>query len=410
MNVEDPDHARRLAQGASTKAAREDYFDFNASTPVDEAVLAAALPWMREEFANASSAHPEGRRSAAAIADARAQIAAGIGAAPEEIFFTSGGSESNNWALSGSISRARRAHIVSTAIEHKSVLSTLRALEADGHAVTRVSPGEHGAVRVEDVLDALRPETALVSVMLANNETGVLQPVAELGAALRRRGVRFHVDAVAAVGKHPIDVRALACDLLSLSAHKLYAPKGCGVLYVRSGVELHPLIHGCGQQGGMRGGTENTFGAVAFGRAFERLREGAFGTPESIAKLRDDLWSRLEAAVPGILRNGSGPRLPNTINVSLPGAEAPRVVELLGARGFSVSGGAAAAGAASHVLLAMGCSEERARSSVRISLGAHTTREAVARLVEALCAVLPAARAGSAAGPASAVSGSARRG
>ena len=364
----------------------EKYFDYNASTPVDDAVLAAALRWMQEGFANPSSGHAAGRRAAEAILRAREHIAEGLGALPDEIYFTSGGSESNNWALSGSLPHGRSTHVVSSAMEHKSVLSTLREAERRGHGVSLVSPREDGALRVEDLVRCLEPRTSLVSVMLANNETGVLQPVEELGRLCRSRGIRFHVDAVAALGKVPIDVRALGCDLLSISSHKLYAPKGCGVLYVRRGTALEPLIHGCGQQGGLRGGTENTPGAVAFGRAFQRLREGAFGTQASLALMRDELWRALEAALPGILRNGSGASLPNTLNVSFPGHGAPTLLERLAQGGFSVSAGAAAAGPASHVLLAMGLSESRARSSLRISLGAHTTRASLGRLVEALVA------------------------
>lgn len=366
------------------------YFDYNASTPIDELVLEEALAWMRGGHGNASSPHPEGVRAAGAIQQARERVATGLNAKSSEIFFTSGGTESNNWALQGSARGLRSGHIVSTAIEHKSVLSTLKELERQGIECSLVAPDSSGAVRAEDIASALRKDTLLVSVMAANNETGVLQPVEAIAALCRSRGVRFHVDAVAALGKHELDVGAIGCDLLSLSSHKLYSPKGSGVLFVRDGTALQPLIFGCGQQGGMRGGTENTAGAVAFGRAFERLREGAFGSPAKFVGLREQLFGRLKEKFPGLERNGSGPCLSNTLNVAFPGADAPQLVASLGARGFSVSAGAAAScGTMSHVLAAMGISERRARASLRLSLGAHSTLAGITKLAEALEASLP---------------------
>ena len=366
------------------------YFDYNASTPVDQRVLEEALKWMRESFANPSSSHPEGVRAAAAIALAKERIAAGIGGFAREVFFTSGGTEANNWALAGSARVAGRGHIVASSIEHKSVLGTLRDLERQGFEVSLVAPRPDGALRVEEIAAAIRDETRLVSIMAANNETGVIQPVESIGKLCRARGLRLHVDGVAALGKRELDVRAIGCDLLSLSSHKLYSMKGCGVLFVREGTALAPLIHGCGQQGGMRGGTENTAGAVGFGVAFERLREGAFGTPRTIGALRDQLLEQLEAQCSGLERNGSAECLPNTLNVSFPGADAASLVARLGARGFSVSAGAAGAGGAtSHVLEAMGLGGKRARSSLRLSLGAHSTSQGIRLLVEAIEQALP---------------------
>jgi cysteine desulfurase len=361
------------------------YFDYNGSTPVDERVLADALPWMRDGYANASASHPEGRRAAAAIARARESVAAGIACSPAEIFFTSGGTEANNWALIGGTRRAGRGHVVSSAIEHKSVLSTLRELERLGFEKTVVAPRADGVVRVEDVNLALREDTLLVSIMAANNETGVIQPVREIGALCRSRGLLFHVDAVGALGKLELDVRALGCDLLSLSSHKLYSPKGCGVLFVREGTAIEPLIHGCGQQGGMRGGSENTPGAVAFGRAFELLREGAFGSQTEIGALRDLLWDLLRERFPRAERNGTAACMANTLNVCFPGEVAAELVAELGAQGISVSAGAAGAkGETSHVLEAMGLGGARARASLRFSLGAHSTSRGVRRMAEAL--------------------------
>jgi len=365
------------------------YFDYNASTPVDEEVLAAALPWHTEGFANPSSSHPAGRRAAAAIAAARETIARGLHAKAAEIFFTSGGSESNNWALFGSAPRARRGHLIVSAIEHKSVLSSARELQRAGFELTLIAPTRDGSLRAADVAAALRADTFLVSVMLANNETGVLQPVAEIASACRARSVRLHVDAVCVLGKLPLDVRRLDCDLLSLSGHKMYAPKGVGVLFVREGLALEPLIRGCGQQFGQRGGTENTAGAVAFARAFELWREGRFGSPAAIAALRDELWMRISREIPSALRNGAGDCLPNTLSIALPGASALELVTRLGERGVSVSAGTAGgSGGASHVLSAMGLDEARAASSLRFSLGRGSNSAGVVEAVSALAECL----------------------
>lgn len=365
------------------------YFDYNGSTPVHPEVRRLAVELLDRDHGNASAAHPAGRAARERIDRARAVVARALNARTEEIFLTSGGTESNNWALAGSVPHGGRRHLVVSAIEHKSVLATARALEASGAELTVVPVERSGAVSLDAIARSLRPETALVSLMFANNETGVLQPVHEVGALCRARGVRFHVDAVCALGREPLDVERLQCDLLSLSSHKLYAPKGTGILYVRAGTELRPLIHGCGQQCGARGGTENTAGIAAFARALECLEEGRMPAPAALAELRDELWDRLRDRLPRARRNGAGRLLCNTLNVCLPGTRAFEVQSALGELGISVSAGAAAATAApSHVLVAMGVSEDDARASLRFSLGAGTTRESLARLVDALATVL----------------------
>jgi cysteine desulfurase len=363
------------------------YLDYNGSTPVDIQVREAHARWLDAGFGNAAAAHPEGQRARAAIAEARETIAAGLGAEAREIWFTSGGTESNNWALLGSAPR-RGGHLIVSAIEHRSVLRTAEHLAAQGCELTVLPVGAAGVVAADDVVRELRPDTFVVSVMLANNETGVVQPAREIAAACRERGVRYHCDAVCVIGKLAVDVRAIDCDLLSLSSHKLYAPKGCGVLYVRGGVALRPLIHGCGQQDGMRSGTENTVGVVAFARAFERMREGAFRGAE-LEALRDRLWAGITACFPGALINGEDPRLPNTLSVSFPGFDAPGLQAELGRAGISVAAGAAASGGApSHVLTAMGLPAERVRSTLRFSLGVHTTRATIDHVVLALESIL----------------------
>jgi cysteine desulfurase len=363
------------------------YLDYNGSTPVDGRVREVHARWLEAGFGNAAAAHPEGQRARAAIAEAREAIAASLGAQAGEIWFTSGGTESNNWALIGSAPR-RGGHLIVSAIEHRSVLRTAEYLASQGCELTVLPANPAGVVSAGDVVRALRPDTFVVSVMLANNETGVVQPAREIAAACRERGVRYHCDAVCVIGKLPVDVREIGCDMLSLSSHKLYAPKGCGLLYVRGGVELRPLIHGCGQQNGMRSGTENTAGVVAFAAAFERMREGAFRGGE-LAALRDQLWAGIQGCLPGALLNGEGARLPNTLSVAFPGFDAPQLQAELGRAGISVAAGAAASGGApSHVLTAMGLSAERVRSTLRFSLGVDTTRAKIDHVVRALESVL----------------------
>lgn len=367
------------------------YLDHNGSTPIDPRVAEVHARVLREVWGNASAAHGQGARARGWIERARASVAAGLGGEPDEIVFTSGGTESNAWALLGAAAaRGNRGHLIVSAIEHKSVLRTAEHLERQGVAVTRVPVGRGGAVEADAVRRALRADTFLVSLMLANNETGVLQPVAPVAEACRERGVMLHCDAVAAIGKVPVDVRALGCDLLSLSAHKLYAPKGCGVLWLRRGVELPPLIHGCGQQRGARSGTENTAGAAAFGLAFERLRQGAFHGRVPIRELRDALWRGIAERFPQAQRNGSGELLPNTLSVAFPGRRGADLQRALAEAGIDVAAGAAASnGEPSHVLVAMGLDPERAASTLRFSLGAGSVPATVETTLAALERVVP---------------------
>ena len=366
------------------------YFDANGSTPLHPRVLETCQSLLADLYGNPSASHAEGRRARHVIDAARATIARAIGASPEELWFTSGGTEANNWALLGTAAASPRKHLIVSAVEHKSVLQTARELERRGYELELLPVDASGSVRLRDLEHRLRPTTLLVSVMTANNETGVVQPVRELAALCRERGVLFHTDAVATLGKLPVDVRAFGCDLLSLASHKLYAPKGCGVLYARRGVPLAPLIHGCGQQCGMRGGTENALSVAGFARAVELLERGELVAPGSLAALRDELWLGLQERFPRAERNGSGSFLPNTLNVCFPGSDACELQAALAELGFSVAVGAAAGGGApSHVLTAMGCDEARARASLRFSLGRSTSRESVRALLDALTQVLP---------------------
>lgn len=369
------------------------YFDYNGSTPLAPEVRALCAELLDGPFGNSAAAHPQGRAASERIERARAQVAAMLGAEPSEVIFTSGGTESNNHALFGTAALHAGGHLVVSAMEHKSVLNAALALEQRGFELTLIRPGADGAVRVEDYEAALRDDTRLVSLMWTNNETGVCQPVRELAELCRERGVRFHTDAVCALGKVPVDVREVPCDLLSLSGHKLYSPKGIGVLYRRAGVELEPLLHGCGHQGGLRSGTENTTGTAAFGLACELHARGELKGEHSTAELRAALWTGIREALPEALLNGGAATIPNTLSVCFPGASATAMQAALAAEGFSVSAGASAStGAASHVLLAMGCSPEHASESLRFSLGRWSTPAGVQSLLEHLCRAVETCR------------------
>jgi cysteine desulfurase len=368
------------------------YLDHNATTPVDPRVLDAMLPFLREQYGNPSSLHWHGQRARAAVEEARAQVAALVGAEPADVVFTASGSESDNMALRGVAAKAkdRRRGIVVSAIEHHAVLNTAKALREEGVPVAVARVGESGIVDLDDLAAKVDETTALVSLMLANNETGMIQPVAEAARLARERGALAHCDAVQAAGKVPVDVGALGVDLLTLSAHKLYGPKGIGCLVVKRGTPMAPLVRGGGQERNRRAGTENVAGIVAFGAAArlaaERLEEEAV----RVGALRDRLEAKL-LALPGAERNGRGPRLPNTANVSFAGAEAEGLLIALDLEGIAVSTGAACAAGAvepSHVLRAMGFAPERVQSSLRLSLGRTTTAADVDRAADVVVSVL----------------------
>jgi cysteine desulfurase len=365
------------------------YLDHNGSTPIAPEVRELCLRLSREEYGNGAAPHPMGRRAAALVEDARERLAAVLGAASaEEVVFTSGGTESDNWALFGVAARNPGAHLVTSAIEHKAVLEPARELERRGHPLTVLEPDGAGRVSPESVEAALRPDTALVSLMWANNETGVVQPVREVGELCRERGIAFHVDAVCAFGKVPVRVDEVPCDLLSLSAHKFHAPKGVGLQFVRRGTELAPLHFGCGHQGGLRSGTPQTVGVAAMALAAELSTSGSLRPTPALAETRERLFAGLRALLPGVERNGDGELLPNTLNAWFPGIPARALQGALAARGVSVAAGAsAAAGQPSHVLTAMGLGAERAAQSLRLSLGVETTAEDI----DAVLALLPAA-------------------
>jgi len=369
------------------------YLDYNSTTPVDPAVLAAMLPYFREESGNASSIHSAGQTARAAVDRARESVAALIGAKPAEIVFTSGGTEADNLAIFGLVatSTAARKHIISTAIEHHAVLNSCQALEKTGVAVTFLPVGRDGIVDPDDIRRALRPETILISVMHTNNELGTIQPIEEIGTIVAETDICFHCDAVQAAGKLPLEVNRLGVDLLSLSAHKIYGPKGVGALFVRSGTPLEPQIHGGHHERDRRPGTENVPGIVGLGKSAELARQNLTADTARITAYRDRLEDAL-LAISFVRTNGDRTRrVGNTTNLSFAGAAGEALVIALDLQGVAVSTGAACSSGSvepSHVLLAAGLSPDEARSSLRFSLGRPTTSEEIDQAIDVIPAVV----------------------
>ena len=369
------------------------YLDYNATTPVDPAVFAAMRPYLEQEFGNPSSGHAYGQTAREAVDHARRQVSELLGAEPDEIVFTGGGSEADNLAICG-VAFARRdrgRHIVTTAVEHPAVLHTCRYLERrHGFTLTVVPVDATGRVDPAAVGRALRDDTVLVSVMHAQNEVGTVQPVAEIAAAARGRGVAFHTDAAQSVGKIPVRVHDLAVDLLAVAGHKVYAPKGVGALFVRGGLKLESVIHGAGHEGGRRAGTENVAGIVGLGKACALAHEHLEEERRRLQGLRDELWRRLVAAIPGLRLHGDPERrLPNTLNVGVPGVAGEDL--LAAAPGIAASTGSAChAGRTepSGVLLAMGLAKDEALTAVRLSLGRFTTEADVRQAADLLIAAV----------------------
>ncbi|HEC21481.1 MAG TPA: cysteine desulfurase [Chloroflexi bacterium] len=369
------------------------YLDYNATTPVDAEAVAAMLPYLSERFGNPSSAHPYGREARQAVERARAQVADLLGCQPEEIVFTGGGTESNNTVIKGVAEayREQGKHIITTAIEHPAVLEPCEWLATRGYQVTILPVDEHGRLTPATLEKALMPGTILVSVMLANNEIGTIQPLAEVARLAHARGALVHTDAAQATGKIPVDVKALGVDFLSVAGHKLYAPKGVGALYIREGLRLPKFMHGASHEANRRAGTENVPGIVALGQAAEVARRDLSENMAHMRAMRDRLWEGLSARIPDIRRNGHTEHgLPNTLSVSFRNVEANALLERISDRV------AASAGAACHadevsvsaVLQAIGLPLEYAMGTLRLSVGKMTTPQeidtAVAALVEAV--------------------------
>ena len=363
------------------------YLDHNATTPVLPEVVDAMLPWLREHFGNPSSNHVYGDRAKKAVANARAQVATLIGCQPDEVYFTSGGTEANNLAIRGiTAARPEHNHIVTSVIEHPATAEPCNYLEKQGYDITRVAVDGTGMIRLDGVESALSKNTALVTVMHANSETGTLQPIREIAATAHQHDVLIHSDAAQSTGKIAYTVDELGVDLLSMVGHKMYAPKGVGALYVRHGTLIKPQYLGAGHEKGLRPGTENVPYIVALGQACEIARIDGESVNRRIRQLRDDLWSGLRDAVPGIALNGHPDlRLPNTLNVRFAGVSGNAI--LAHAPEIAASTGSACHAddeSASEVIRAMGLSEEVALGSVRLSLGRGTTVEDIGIAVKAL--------------------------
>jgi cysteine desulfurase len=359
---------------------RRIYLDNNATTPVLPEVLEAMRPYFGEHFGNASSIHHHGQETRAAVERARDSVAALLGCRAQEIVFTSGGTEGDNLAVSGLTSEGD--HIISSSIEHHAVLHACGHVEEVGCEVTYLPVDSRGLVDPDDVRRALRPNTKLISIMLANNETGVVQPVDEIGKIAAEADVFFHTDAVQAAGKVPIDVKKIGCDVLSISGHKMHAPQGVGALYVRRGMHLQPLFYGGRHERSRRAGTENVPGIVALGKAAELAMQGfESGEGKKMSALRDRLQQGIVAQVEEAGVNGEGaPRVPNTTNIYFDHIEGEAMVISLDLKGLAVSTGAACSSGAiepSHVLTAMGLRSDRARASIRFSLGKQNSEEDV---------------------------------
>lgn len=378
------------------------YLDYAATTPVDPEVFEAMKPFFAERFGNPSSLHNFGRGALCAVDRARSSVAAYVRCDERRIIFTSSATESNNLALRGlaaGLGVSSGGHIVSTAIEHESVLEPLNDLEQQGFEVTRIAPGKDGIIRVDDMEQALKPHTFLVSCMWVNNEIGTVQPVKKLGERLValnnervRRGERrifFHCDAVQAPPYMPVVVGEMNVDFLTLSAHKIFGPKGVAVLYAKERKFLKPLLWGGGQEQGLRSSTLNVPGIVGMGAAVELLQKEAYQKNiEKMRRLRDELWGYLQQNLSGVSLNGSGQkRVPGNLNIHIEGVEAQRLLTILDQAGIALSGGSACSAGSlepSHVLLAMGLSKEQALSSVRISLGAQTREKDVKKTARLL--------------------------
>lgn len=366
------------------------YFDYNATTPVLPEVVQAMQPFWTDQFGNASSTHPLGRTAQKALRDARRQIAALLGAADDqEILLTSGGTESNNTALRSALASSGKKHIVISAVEHSSVRSLCRQLQKEGARVTEIGVDAGGRLKTEDLFDSLTEDTAVVSIMMAGNETGVLFPINEISQRVRERGILFHTDAVQAVGKVPIHLKDNSpVDFLSISAHKIYGPKGVGALYVRKGIPFQPLIWGGGQQRGRRAGTENVPCIAGFGMACQIIAGNSEAETARLGNLRDEFEREVQNRIGGIAIHGvNGPRLANTSSMRFQGVRAETLIASLEQKGICVSTGSACMSGSSepsHVLTAMGISAEEALSAVRFSFGRLTQREDIQTLISEL--------------------------
>jgi len=370
---------------------RRVYLDHSATTPVDPEVATIMMTYYTEKYGNPSSVHGFGREAKQALEQARNQVAELIGAASQEITFTSGGTEADNLAILGTAEALRKKgkHIITSCIEHHAVLETCEYLEKNGFDLTVIPVDEEGIISVDDVRKAIRPDTILITVMHANNEVGSIQPISEIGKLAKEHGIVFHVDAVQSLGKIPINVEEMQVDLLTISSHKIYGPKGVGALYVRKGVRIVPLVHGGGQERKRRSGTENTPGIIGFGKACELAGQRMADDAEHQRKLRDKLMNGILERIEFVKVNGpvGERRLPNNVNVSIRYVEGESLLLSLDMLGIAASSGSACTSGSldpSHVLLGMGLIHEIAHGSLRFSLGRQNTEEDIDYVLEQL--------------------------
>jgi cysteine desulfurase len=376
------------------------YFDYAATTPIDPEVLRAMQPWLQEKFANPSSIYQAGQEARAAVDEAKMKIASFLGCKAPEIYFTSSGTESCNWALRGVVEKkmksSKKVHVIVSAIEHSAVLEMAKFLEQLYDIdVTYLPVSREGVIDLQILEAAIRPETILVSVMSVNNEIGTIQPVSEIGGICRSKGIYFHSDACQAANFMDLQVDQLQVDLLTLNSGKIYGPKGVGILYIREGTQINPWTFGGGQEFRMRAGTEDVPGIVGFGKAIEVLQQDKVSVTKT-TQLRNLLWKLIQESVSYVIPNGSlEMRSPNNLNISISGVDGESVVRRLDLIGIAVSTGSACASGTvepSHVLLALGMSPEAARSSIRITLGKFTTEEEINVLAQKLEEVVTALR------------------
>ncbi|MEL7670123.1 cysteine desulfurase NifS [Methanobacterium sp.] len=365
------------------------YMDHSATSPVDPEVFEAMKPYFVDNFGNASTLYSLGRDARKAMEAAREQVASLIGAKPEEVIFTSGGTESDNIAIKGTAYRLKNKgnHIITSAIEHPAVRETCKYLEKNGFEVTYLPVYEEGTVRVSDLEDAITDKTILITIMHANNEIGTIQPISEIGKIARENKIYFHTDAVQTVGKIPVNVEEMNVDMLSLSAHKVYGPKGIGALYVKKGVRLEPIIHGGGHEKGLRPGTENVSGIVGLGKACELAEKNLLEDSKYITNLRDRLIDGiLDSVEQSYLDGHRTKRLPNNVNLRFTGIEGESLVLHLDSKGVAASTGSACSSKSlepSHVLLALGLEHVEAHGSLRLTLGKENTEEEVDYVITA---------------------------
>ncbi|MDH7602261.1 MAG: cysteine desulfurase NifS [Armatimonadota bacterium] len=370
------------------------YLDHAATTPLDPEVLAAMMPYLTDKFGSASTLYSLGREARDAVEQARVSVAQLIGASPEEIYFTSGGTESDNWAVFGvAAANAKKGkHIITSKIEHHAILEPCHWLEKQGYSVTYLPVDSNGFVDPEDVRKNITNETVLVTIMHANNEIGTIEPIEEIGKIAREKGVHFHVDTVQTVGHIPVDVNSLHCDSLAISAHKLYGPKGIGAMYIRKGARVERYMRGGGQENNRRAGTHNVAGIVGLGKAAELAAARMAEEAQKLTRLRDMLIEGIEARIENAKLNGDRiRRLPNNVNFSFEAVEGESMILMLDMNGICVSSGSACTSGSldpSHVLMALGLKHEQAHGSLRMTLGKDNTEADVERVLEVLPSIV----------------------